>query len=413
MKKTIVQAGAHAFQNKRVLVRVDFNVPQNKDGTISDDTRIKAALPTIEWLRGSGAKVVLMSHLGRPKDGPSEKLSLKPVADRLSQLLSGKEKCTVAFAADCVGEQAEKVVQSLKPGDVCLLENLRFHKEEEKNDKEFARQLGSLGDIYVDDAFGTSHRAHASTEGVTHFVRPALAGFLMEKEITMLSQTLDNPARPFATIIGGAKVSSKIGVLENLLTRVDVMVVGGAMAFSFLKAQGKQVGKSLVEDDKLDYCRELLKKAQEKGVKIILPVDVVCAAEIKAGVAQQTVDVADIPADQMGLDVGPKTSALIDAELKGCQTILWNGPLGVFEVEGFDVATFRLVDTLVALTKGGVKTIAGGGDSVAALGAKKVADSQLTHVSTGGGASLEFIEGLELPGVACLDEVDQPAASLR
>jgi phosphoglycerate kinase len=409
MKKTIVQAGATAFQNKRALVRVDFNVPQNKDGTISDDTRIKAALPTIEWLRKAGAKVVLMSHLGRPKDGPSEKLSLKPVAQRLCELLSQP----VAFAKDCIGDEAKKVVDSLKAGEVCLLENLRFHPEEEKNDQEFARQLGSLGDIYVDDAFGTSHRAHASTEGVTHVVRPALAGFLMEKEITMLSQTLDHPARPFATIIGGAKVSSKIGVLENLLSRVDIMVVGGAMAFSFLKAQGKQVGKSLVEDDKLDYCRELLKKAEQKNVKIILPVDVVCAREIKAGVAKQTVDVGEIPADQMGLDVGPKTSALIDAQLKQCQTILWNGPLGVFEVEGFDVATFRLVDTLVDLTKNGVKTIVGGGDSVAALGAKNIADSQLTHVSTGGGASLEFIEGLELPGVACLDEVEQPAASLK
>jgi phosphoglycerate kinase len=301
----------------------------------------------------------------------------------------------------------------LKPGEVCLLENLRFHKEEEKNEKEFAAQLGALGDIYVDDAFGTSHRAHASTEGVTHFVRPALAGFLMEKEITMLSQTLDHPARPFATIIGGAKVSSKIGVLENLLTRVEVMVIGGAMAFSFLKAQGKQVGKSLVEDDRVDYCRELLKKADEKGVKIILPVDVVCACEIKAGAARETVDADKIPADQMGLDVGPKTSCLIDAELKKCQTILWNGPLGVFEVEGFDVATFRLVDTLVDLTRSGVKTIVGGGDSVAALGAKNIADSQLTHVSTGGGASLEFIEGLELPGVACLDEAEQPAASRK
>lgn len=408
MKKTIAQAGASTFDGKRVLVRVDFNVPLHDDCTVADDSRIKAAIPTIEFLRKANAKVVLMSHLGRPK-GVTEKLSLKPVAEKLGQLL----KTDVAFAKDCVGAEAEKVVNALKSGEVCLLENLRFHAEEEKNEKEFVKNLASLGDLYVNDAFGTAHRAHASTEGVSHIIKPALAGYLMEKEIQHLSQALDNPARPFATIIGGAKVSSKIGVLENLLGKADVIVIGGAMAFTFLKAQGKQTGKSLVEEDKVDFCRELLEKAKAKGVTIVLPVDVVCAKEIKEGTATVTVDVDNIPADQMGLDVGPKTSELIDKELSKCKTILWNGPLGVFETKGFEKATYHVIDTLVKLTADGVKTIVGGGDSVAALGAKGVDPDKLTHVSTGGGASLEFIEGLELPGVACLDEAAPATASRK
>ncbi len=408
MKKTIAQAGASTFDGKRVLVRVDFNVPLHDDCTVADDSRIKAAIPTIEFLRKANAKVVLMSHLGRPK-GVTEKLSLKPVAEKLGQLL----KTDVAFAKDCVGAEAEKVVNALKSGEVCLLENLRFHAEEEKNEKEFVKNLASLGDLYVNDAFGTAHRAHASTEGVSHIIKPALAGYLMEKEIQHLSQALDNPARPFATIIGGAKVSSKIGVLENLLGKADVIVIGGAMAFTFLKAQGKQTGKSLVEEDKVDFCRDLLEKAKAKGVTIVLPVDVVCAKEIKEGTTTVTVDVDNIPADQMGLDVGPKTSELIDKELSKCKTILWNGPLGVFETKGFEKATYHVIDTLVKLTADGVKTIVGGGDSVAALGAKGVDPDKLTHVSTGGGASLEFIEGLELPGVACLDEAAPATASRK
>lgn len=408
MKKTIAQAEPSTFDGKRVLVRVDFNVPLNEQGTVADDSRIKAAIPTIDFLRKANAKVVLMSHLGRPK-GPSEKLSLKPVAEKLSDLL----KTSVAFAKDCVGPEAEKVVNALKNGEVCLLENLRFHAEEEKNEKEFVKKLGALGDVYVNDAFGTAHRAHASTEGVSHIVKPALAGFLMEKEIQHLSQALDNPVRPFATIIGGAKVSSKIGVLENLLGKADVLVIGGAMAFTFLRAQGKQTGKSLVEEDKVDFCRQLLEKAKAKGVTIVLPLDVVCAKEIKEGTPTVTVDVDNIPADQMGLDVGPKTSELIDKELSKCKTILWNGPLGVFETKGFEKATYHVIDTLVKLTASGVKTIVGGGDSVAALGAKGVDPDKLTHVSTGGGASLEFIEGLELPGVACLDEAEPATASRK
>ncbi|MDR3615739.1 MAG: phosphoglycerate kinase [Candidatus Obscuribacterales bacterium] len=408
MKKTIVQAGAEFFKDKKVLVRVDFNVPQNADGSVADDSRIKAALKTIEFLANAKAKVILVSHLGRPK-GKDQKFSMAPVAKQLQALVGNGIK--VHVANDCVGEEAQKVVDALKPGEVCLLENVRFYPEEEKNDAEFAKKLASLADVYVNDAFGTAHRAHASTEGVAHLLHPALAGFLIDKEVQMLGETLDNPVRPFATIIGGSKVSSKIGVLENLLSRVDVMIIGGAMAFSFLKARGLNVGKSLVEDDRLDYCRKLEEQAKAKGVKLILPVDVICAKEIKEGAESITVDVEHIPADQMGLDLGPKTSALIDAALKECKTILWNGPLGVFEVKGFEKATFNVVDQLVALTAKGVKTIVGGGDSVAALGAKNVPESALTHVSTGGGASLEFIEGLVLPGIASLDDAENAVAT--
>jgi phosphoglycerate kinase len=409
MKKTISDVPKNSFDGKRVFVRVDFNVPQNEDGTISDDTRIRSALQTIEFLAANNAKVILASHLGRPK-GKTPKLTLKPAADRLAELLP---KTHVTFAEDCIGEVAEKAVAALKPGQIVLLENLRFYPEEEKNDEAFSKKLAALADIYVDDAFGTSHRAHASTEGITKHLRPALAGFLLEKEFKTLGETLNAPARPFATIIGGSKVSSKIGVLEHLLSRADVIVVGGAMAFSFLKARGLEVGKSLVEDDQLEYCKKLEIKAKEKGVKLVLPVDVVCAKEIKEGVPQIVVDVNAIPADQLGLDVGPKTTAEIARVLADCKTILWNGPLGVFEIKGFEKATFALIDELVKLTKSGVKTIVGGGDSVAALKDKKVEDSALTHVSTGGGASLEFLEGLELPGLACLDEVETTASRAR
>ena len=411
MKKTILQAGAESFMGKRVLVRVDFNVPQHEDGTVADDSRIKAALSTINFLTKASAKVILVSHLGRPK-GVTPKYSLKPIADKLSELLGGVGT-KVHFAADCVGEPAEKAVTELKPGEICLLENVRFHPEEEKNDDAFAKQLASLADVYVNDAFGTAHRAHASTEGVSKYLQPRLAGFLIDREVEMLGQCLNSPTRPFATIIGGAKVSSKIGVLENLLARVDVMIIGGAMAFSFLKARGVQVGKSLVEDDRLDYCKRLEAEAKSRNVKIILPVDVVCASEIKAGAAQVTVKVDSIPADQMGLDVGPETIKLVNQALDGCKTILWNGPMGVFEIAGFEKATFSVVDKLVELTKKGAITVVGGGDSVAALAAKGVDNSQLTHVSTGGGASLEFIEGLVLPGIACLDEGDKVTASAK
>lgn len=404
-KMTVAQMGADQLSGKRVLVRVDFNVPQNKDLSISDDSRIRAALPTIEHLRKGNAKVILVSHLGRPK-GKQEALSLKPVAERLSELLGLK----VVFLSDCVGQTVVDGLAQLKPGDVCLLENIRFYPEEEKNDLDFAKQLAGLADMYVNDAFGTAHRAHASTEGVSRHLRPALAGLLMEKELRALGGALDNPVRPFATVIGGAKVSSKIGVLDNLVNKVDILVIGGAMAFSFLKAQGKEVGKSLVEDDRLDFCRQLMKKASESGVQLILPVDVVCASEIKAGIPTITCSVDSIPAQQMGLDVGPKTIELVRAALSKARTIVWNGPLGVFEIPGFEKGTYSLIDMLVDLTAAGTKTIVGGGDSVAAIEAKNALPHCFSHVSTGGGASLEFLEGIELPGVACLDE-SEPAAA--
>jgi phosphoglycerate kinase len=409
VKKTIMQAGPFTFRGKRVLVRVDFNVPQHDDGSVADDSRISAALPTITYLSDAGAKVILASHLGRPK-GRTDKLSLKPVADRLCELLSKNSAQKVIFASDCVGPEAEQAIASMQDGDICLLENVRFYPEEEKNDPEFAKKLASLGDLYVDDAFGTAHRAHASTEGVTRFLRPALAGHLLDREVKMLSQTLNNPVRPFATVIGGAKVSSKIGVLENLLGRVDIMVIGGAMAFTFFKAEGISVGKSLVEDDRLDYCKDLLAKAKTKGVEVILPIDVVCAKEIKPDALQKTVDVKNIPVDQMGLDIGPKTSAITRERLRQCKTILWNGPLGVFEIPAFAKGTNALVEILIEATKNGATTIVGGGDSVAAIKANGIDEEAFTHVSTGGGASLEFIEGLELPGISCLDETE-PATS--
>lgn len=405
-KKTISDHGAKNFAGKRVLVRVDFNVPQEEDGSVTDDSRIRAALPTIDFLTKAGAKVVLVSHLGRPKGKPSAKYSLKPIAEHLKGLLAKMGHNVVHFAEDCIGPKASEVVEKMHDGEVTLLENVRFHEEEEKNEANFAKELSKLGDIYVNDAFGTAHRAHASTEGVTNHIKPALAGFLVAKEIEMLSQALDDATcvHPFATIIGGAKVSSKIGVLENLLAKVDVLIIGGAMAFSFLKAQGMNVGKSLVEDDKLDYCLELVKKAKDKGVRLVLPKDVVVAAEIKEGVKTEVVTVDKIPADMMGLDVGPETIKEINESLKNAKTILWNGPLGVFEKTGFEKGTYALIDTLVELTAKGAKTIVGGGDSVSALKQKGVEDSKLTHVGTGGGASLEFLEGLPLPGIACLDE---------
>ncbi len=397
-KKTIAHVDKNEFKGKRILVRADLNVPLDDKRNITDDTRIKAVLPTIEHLKQAGGRVILVSHFGRPK-GPSEELSLKVVAQRLSELLKQKVHCL----EDCIGQAVSKFVQEMKDGEVCLLENVRFHKEEEKNDPSFAKQLASLADMYVNDAFGTAHRAHASTEGVTKHLKPCLAGFLMEKELNALSSALFNPVRPFACIIGGSKVSSKMGVLDNLLERVDVLVIGGAMAFSFLKAQGKQVGKSLVEDDKLDFCRQLIEKAKAKGVNLVLPVDVVVAPELKAGVKSEVVSIDAIPCDQMGLDLGPKSIEKIKEALRGAKTVLWNGPLGVFEITGFEKATYAVIGELIELTKQGAKTIIGGGDSLAAIEAYGAADHYFSHVSTGGGASLEFLEGVELPGVAALD----------
>lgn len=410
MKKTIAQAGPETFKGKRVLVRVDFNVPQHEDGTVADDSRIRAAFPTIKFLKDAGAKVILISHLGRPKGKKDEKFSLRPVSKRLSQLMSDQGLGTAQFVPDCIGLEVENFVGNMKPGDVCLLENVRFYAEEEKNDSEFSHKLALLGEVYVSDAFGAVHRAHCSTEGVSHYLKPALAGFLLDREIRMLTQALD-PQRPVAFVIGGAKVSSKIDLLQNLLSRVDVLVIGGAMAFSFLKARGLEVGKSLVEDDKVEYCRQLEKAAEQEGCRLILPVDVVVAPNFpKEGdqPSSTVVPMDGIPQDQMGLDIGPKTLQIIQMELAKCKTIVWNGPLGVFE-NGYHAGTFKLVDILVDSTRKGIVTIIGGGDSVNAIRAHDVNESQFTHVSTGGGASLEFLEGQELPGIACLDNAEKTA----
>ncbi|MBM3135427.1 MAG: phosphoglycerate kinase [Chloroflexi bacterium] len=390
-KKTVQDINV---QNKRVLVRVDFNVPLDKaTGAITDDARIQAALPTIRYLIGQGARVVLCSHLGRPDGKVVDKLRLGPVAQRLSELLGQP----VARTDDCVGPAVQAAVAAMRPGDVLLLENLRFHAEEEANDPVFARQLAALADVYVNDAFGTAHRAHASTEGVAHYL-PAVAGFLMEKEIDYLSRALENPARPFDAIIGGAKVSDKIAVLQNLLGKVDALLIGGGMANTFLKAQGHEVGQSLVEDDKLELARSLLAQAQARHVRLLLPVDVVVADKFAADAAAKTVPVTAVPADWRILDVGPQTVKLFAQELKAARTVVWNGPLGVFEFPAFAQGTIALAKALAASR---ATTIIGGGDSAAAVEKAGVAD-KITHISTGGGASLEFLEGKTLPGVAAL-----------
>jgi phosphoglycerate kinase len=381
-------------KNKRLLGRVDFNVPLDKaTGAITDDARIRAALPTIRYLIGQGARVVLCSHLGRPDGKVVDKLRLGSVAQRLSELLGQP----VAKTDDCVGPAVQAAVATMKPGDVLLLENLRFHPEEEANDPVFAKQLAALADVYVNDAFGTAHRAHASTEGVAHYL-PAVAGFLMEKEIDYLSRALENPARPFDAIIGGAKVSDKIAVLENLLGKVDALLIGGGMANTFLKAQGHEVGQSLVEDDKLEVARSLLAQAQARHVRLLLPVDVVVADKFAADAVWKAVPVTAVPADWRILDVGPKTVELFARELKSAQTVVWNGPLGVFEFPAFAQGTIAIAKALAASR---ATTIIGGGDSAAAVERAGVAD-RITHISTGGGASLEFLEGQTLPGVAAL-----------
>jgi phosphoglycerate kinase len=379
------------FKGKRTLVRVDFNVPlDKKTGEITDDTRIRGAIPTLKHIVDQGGRLIIMSHLGKPKGGPEPKYSMKPVLKRLGELL-GK---AVQFATDCVGDEATKMANGLKDGDVLLLENLRFHAEEEKNDPKFAKQLASLAEIYVSDAFGTAHRAHASTAGIADYL-PAYAGFLMEKETTYLNKVTQSPERPFVAIMGGAKVSDKIKVIENLIDKVDALLIGGGMAFTFLKAQGKEIGKSLCEADKIDFAKGLLEKAKKAGKALILPVDVVCAAEIKEGVPTQTVSVDAMPADQLGLDIGPKSVELFAAQLKNAKTVLWNGPMGVFETKPFDYGTREVAKVLTTLQ---ATTVVGGGDSVAAIEQMGAAD-KVSHVSTGGGACLEYLEGLVLPGI--------------
>ncbi len=391
-KKTIEDVNVNG---KKVLVRVDFNVPMDADKNITDENRIVGALPTIKYLMEHGAKVVLCSHMGRPKGEFNMKYSLAPVAKRLSELL-GRE---VKMCADVIGEDADKVVASLKEGEVCLLENLRFHKEEEKNDPEFAKKLASYGEIYVNDAFGTAHRAHASTEGVAHYL-PAVAGYLIEKELRIMGGALENPARPFVAILGGAKVSDKIGVINNLIEKVDCLIIGGGMAYTFRKALGGSIGDSLLEADKIDLAKELMAKAEKKGVKLLLPVDTVISDAFDNNCNFKTVKAGEIPDGWQGLDIGEKTRELFAEQIKSAKTVVWNGPMGVFEMPNFAKGTEAVAK---ALAESGAITIVGGGDSAAAVANLGYAD-KITHISTGGGASLEFLEGLVLPGVAALND---------
>ena len=398
-KKTLANLSESDLSGKRVLVRADFNVPLDDSGKITDDTRIRAALPTIQDLIGKGAKVILSSHFGRPKGQVKEDMRLTPVAKRLSEKL-GK---SVIKCDDCVGETAEAAVAKMMKGDVLLLENVRFYAEEEKNEPGFAQKLASLADVYVNDAFGTAHRAHASTAGVTEYIDTCVAGYLIEKELEFLQNAIENPQKPLAAIIGGSKVSSKIGVIDTLLEKVDKLFIGGGMIFTFYKAQGKSVGKSLVEEDKLELAKSLEAKAKEKGVELLLPTDVVVADNFAPDANSQTVSIDEIPDGWMGLDIGPDSVKTFQEALSDCKSVLWNGPMGVFEFDKFAVGTEAIANSLADLTAQGTITIIGGGDSVAAVEKVGVAE-KMSHISTGGGASLELLEGKTLPGIAALDD---------
>ena len=397
-KKTIANLLAADLAGKRVLVRVDFNVPFD-NGSITDDTRIRAALPTIKELISNGAKVILCSHMGRPKGKVVDSMSLTPVAARLGELLGQK----VTMCDDCVGESVTAAIGGLENGQVALLENLRFHSEEEGNDPEFAKQLAANADLYVNDAFGTAHRAHASTEGVTHYLSPSVAGYLIEKELQYLQAAIENPQRPLVAIIGGSKVSSKIGVIETLLEKCDKLIIGGGMIFTFYKARGLNVGKSLVEDDKLELAKSLEAKAKEKGVDFLLPSDVVLADNFAPDANAKTTSIDNIEDGWMGLDIGPDSIKLFQDALSDCKAVIWNGPMGVFEFDKFAAGTEAIARTLAELTGTGTTTIIGGGDSVAAVEKVGVAE-KMSHISTGGGASLELLESKVLPGIAALDE---------
>jgi len=389
--------------NKRVFIRVDFNVPLTEDGsTITDDTRIVATLPTIQYAIQHQAKVILASHLGRPKGKVNPKYSLRPVAARLSELLAKAtgQAISVAFAPDCIGEEAASLANQLQPGEVLLLENLRYHPEEEANDPAFSKALASLAELYVNDAFGSAHRAHASTEGITHFLTPAVAGLLMEKEITYLGKALESPEKPFVAIIGGSKISGKIDVIDNLLDKVDTLVIVGGMAYTFQRALGVTTGKSLVEEDKIEMAKAALDKAKAKGVNLLLPVDNILADSFTPDAKTQIWDsTVNFPSDWQGLDIGPKSIEAIEAVVATARTIVWNGPAGVFEFPRFAVGT-NAIAKAVAANKAAISII-GGGDSVSAINKTGLAD-QITHISTGGGASLEFLEGKKLPGVEAL-----------
>ena len=391
-KKTIEDI---AVAGKKVLVRCDFNVPLDENKNITDENRLNGALPTIKYLVAQGAKVILCSHLGRPKGEFNEKYSLKPVAKRLSEML-GQE---VKMAADVIGDSAKALVAELKDGEVMLLENVRYHKEEEKNDAEFSKKLAEFADVYVNDAFGTAHRAHASTAGVADYI-PAVCGYLIQKEIEIMGGALSNPERPFVAILGGAKVSDKIGVIENLLEKVDYLIIGGGMAYTFLKAKGYEIGTSICEDEKLDLARSLMEKAQAKGVELLLPIENVCANEFSNDAERKIVPSDNIPSDFMGMDIGPKTIELFSEVITKAKTVIWNGPMGVFEFSNFAEGTKAVAK---AVAESGAITIIGGGDSAAAVEQLGYAD-KMTHISTGGGASLEFLEGIELPGIAALND---------
>ena len=397
-KKSISSLSAADLTGKRVLVRADFNVPVDDAGNITDDTRIRAALPTIKDLTSKGAKVILCSHFGRPK-GVDEKLRLTPVAKRLSELL-GQD---VVKCNNCIGDEVASQIAAMANGQVALLENVRFYPEEEQNDPEFAKKLAANADLYVNDAFGTAHRAHASTEGVTKYLSPSVAGYLIEKELEYLQNAIEKPQAPLAAIVGGSKVSSKIGVIETLLDKCDKLFLGGGMIFTFYKARGLNVGKSLVEEDKLELARALEAKAKEQGVELLLPTDVVVADSFSPDANSQIVDINQIPDGWMGLDIGPDSLKVFQAALADCKTVIWNGPMGVFEFDKFAAGTEGIAHTLAEISKTGAITIIGGGDSVAAVEKVGLAD-QMSHISTGGGASLELLEGKILPGIAALDD---------
>ncbi len=396
-KKTVASLSEADVSGKRVLVRADFNVPLDDSGKITDETRIKAALPTIKDLVGKGGKVILCSHMGRPKGEVKEELRLTSVAKRLGELLEQD----VTKCDDCVGDAVASTINGMSNGQVVLLENLRFHGQEEANDPEFAKQLASNADLYVNEAFGTAHRAHASTEGVTHYLSPSVAGYLIEKELDYLQDAVDNPKRPLAAIIGGSKVSSKIGVIDTLLDKCDKLLIGGGMIFTFYKARGLSVGNSLVEEDKLELAKSLEAKAKEQGVELLLPTDVVVADNFAPDANAKTVSINDIPDGWMGLDIGPDSIKVFQDALADCKAVIWNGPMGVFEFDKFAAGTEAIAHTLAG--KSDAVTIIGGGDSVAAV--EKVGVAQkMSHISTGGGASLELLEGKTLPGIVALDD---------